>query len=89
MTGGVGNHRVELAAAQRGLIYGDNRTNIMLVKDPVLRVVKLAPLPETAENLLVLTRKVGAADTVMRPNGIYAFCRAINPLLLKKPRTPG
>ena len=89
MTGGIGDHRIQLAAAESRLINGYDGADVMFVQDPVLRMVKLAPLPETAENLLVLTRKVGAADTVMRPDGIYAFCRAINPLLLKKPRTPG
>ena len=89
VTGGIGDHRIQLAAAEGRLINGYDGADVMFVQDPVLRVVKLAPLPEPAEHLLVLARQVGAVYAVMRPDGIYAFRRGVNPHLLKKPRTQG
>ena len=61
----------------------------MFVEKPLLRVVKLVPLPEITEDLLVLARQVGAVDPIVVSNRIYAFRRFVNLLLLKKPRTPG
>ena len=54
MPGRIGDHRIQLPTAQRRLVYTYNRTKIFLIENPVLRMVKLIPLPVITENLLIL-----------------------------------
>lgn len=65
MPGRICDHCIQLPAAQGRLVYAHDRTKIFLIEDPVLRMVKLIPLPVITENLLILARQIAAVDSVM------------------------
>lgn len=50
----VSHNRVEFPATETGLIDTYDRTDVFLIQNPVMRVIKLVPVPVTTEHFLVL-----------------------------------
>jgi hypothetical protein len=89
VSGRVGDHCIQLSATEDGFINAHYGTDIVLVKNPFLCMIKLGPLTEVAYKLLVLPGQVASVHSVMRSYRTDTLGSGVNPRLLKKPRTPG
>ena len=85
----VGQECINLADAQAGLVNAQTRAYVFGI-DKVLRgMAQLLPFPEVAEMFLVLGAEKLAVHPIMGGYALYALCRTLNPLLLKKRQTRG
>ena len=85
----VGQKSIDLAAAQAGFVYAQMRTYVFGIDQVFRGMLQLVPLAEVAEMLLVLAVEKLAVHPIMVGYALYALCRALNPLLLKKQQTRG
>ena len=89
MAGLVRKKRVDLAAAQAGLVDAQMSAYVLWIQQVLGSVVQLLPLAVIAESFLVLGGKLFPVHSIMVGYTRYAFRRCFNPPLLKKQQTRG
>lgn len=82
--GAVGYERIQFAVGKRGLVNGKTGADVLREQQPIVRMFQLVPLPETAEDFLVLLLKRVAVDMVELLKRMAGHGGRLHTSLLKK-----